>query len=165
MGREGETGRETSVCGCLSRSPSWGPSPQPRHVPWPRIQQRSFGLQAGWHSIHWATLARAIYSFSRFISFFFPCIIGLYRTSGTMVKRTDKIFKPCIHWHCINMILLNSSSFFSFFYLLLGEEAFLRAWPPGVSTESPGLYQGPFTRLNSTLFLALQNYYNLFSAL
>ena len=28
-------GREISVCGCLLRIPSWGPSSQPRHVPWP----------------------------------------------------------------------------------------------------------------------------------
>ena len=26
-------GRETSMCGCLSRTPYWGPGPQPRHVP------------------------------------------------------------------------------------------------------------------------------------
>ena len=26
-------GRETSICGCLSRAPSWGPGPQPKHVP------------------------------------------------------------------------------------------------------------------------------------
>ena len=26
-------GRETSVCGCLSHAPHWGPGPQPRHVP------------------------------------------------------------------------------------------------------------------------------------
>ena len=25
--------RETSVCGCLSHAPNWGPGPQPRHVP------------------------------------------------------------------------------------------------------------------------------------
>ena len=31
-GREGERGRETSVCGCLSNAPYWGPGPQPRHV-------------------------------------------------------------------------------------------------------------------------------------
>ena len=29
-----ERGRETSMCGCLSRAPYWGPGPQPRHVPW-----------------------------------------------------------------------------------------------------------------------------------
>ena len=27
-------GRETSMCGCLSRGPHWGPEPQPRHVLW-----------------------------------------------------------------------------------------------------------------------------------
>ena len=32
-GREGEGGRETSRCGCLSLVPYWGPDPQPRHVP------------------------------------------------------------------------------------------------------------------------------------
>ena len=26
-------GRETSVCGCLSCGPHWGPGLQPRHVP------------------------------------------------------------------------------------------------------------------------------------
>ena len=26
-------GRETSMCGCLSCAPYWGPNPQPRHVP------------------------------------------------------------------------------------------------------------------------------------
>ena len=31
-GREGERGRETSMCGCLSCAPNWGPGPQPRHV-------------------------------------------------------------------------------------------------------------------------------------
>ena len=31
--REGKKGRETSVCGCLSRGPHWGPGLQPRHGP------------------------------------------------------------------------------------------------------------------------------------
>ena len=26
-------GRETSMCGCLSHAPKWGPGPPPRHVP------------------------------------------------------------------------------------------------------------------------------------
>ena len=30
-GKEGE--RETLMCGCLSRTPNWGPGLQPRHVP------------------------------------------------------------------------------------------------------------------------------------
>ena len=32
-GREGERGTETSMCGCLSRTPHWEPGWQPRHVP------------------------------------------------------------------------------------------------------------------------------------
>ena len=32
-GREKERERETSMCGCLSRGPHWGPGLQPRHVP------------------------------------------------------------------------------------------------------------------------------------
>ena len=30
---KGERGRETSMCGCLSHTPNWGPGLQPRHVP------------------------------------------------------------------------------------------------------------------------------------
>ena len=31
-GREGERGRETSMCGCLSCAPYWGPNLQPKHM-------------------------------------------------------------------------------------------------------------------------------------
>ena len=59
-GKEGE--RETSVCGCFSCAPYWGPGPQPRHVLWLGIQ-----LVALWFpgrcSIHWATPARACTKF------------------------------------------------------------------------------------------------------
>ena len=51
-------GRETSMCGCLSSAPYWGPGPQPRHVPWLEIEPVTFWL-AGQCSIHWATPARA----------------------------------------------------------------------------------------------------------
>ena len=33
-----ERGRETSMHGCFSHAPYWGPGPQPRHVPWLGIQ-------------------------------------------------------------------------------------------------------------------------------
>ena len=39
-------GRETSVCGCLSHAPYWGPGAEARHVPW-ELNWRPFGLQAG----------------------------------------------------------------------------------------------------------------------
>ena len=32
-GKEKERERETSMCGCLSLTPYWGPGPQTRHVP------------------------------------------------------------------------------------------------------------------------------------
>ena len=51
--------RETST-GCLLHTPSWGPGPQPRHVPWPGIEPVTFRF-TGQHSIHWATPARAIF--------------------------------------------------------------------------------------------------------
>ena len=37
--------RETSI-GCLLHTPNWGPGLQPRHVPGPGIEWRSFGSQA-----------------------------------------------------------------------------------------------------------------------
>ena len=51
-------GRETSMCGCLSYTPYWGPGPQPRHVPWLGIELATLWF-TGPHSIHWATPARA----------------------------------------------------------------------------------------------------------
>ena len=63
MGKgERKRGRETSRCGCLSCTPNWGPGPQPRHVPWLEIKLATLWF-AGWHSIHWATPARAIFHF------------------------------------------------------------------------------------------------------
>ena len=32
-GKRGRKWTETSMCGCLSRTPHWGPGPQPRQVP------------------------------------------------------------------------------------------------------------------------------------
>ena len=42
--------RETSMCGCLSCAPYWGPGPQPRHVPWWELNWWPFGSQAGTQS-------------------------------------------------------------------------------------------------------------------
>ena len=61
-GKEGERERNIDVweihLGCFSHSLSWGPGPQPRHVPWQGIKPATFWF-AGRHSIHWATPARA----------------------------------------------------------------------------------------------------------
>ena len=63
--REGKGERETAMCErnisvwhTLLHTPTWGPGPQPRHVPWPRIEPATL-LFAGQCSIHWATPARA----------------------------------------------------------------------------------------------------------
>ena len=61
-------GRETSMCGCLSCAPNWGPGPQPRHVSRLGIKLVTLWF-TGWHSIHWATPVRAslfLFSFKRF---------------------------------------------------------------------------------------------------
>ena len=53
-----KTGRETSMCGCLSHAGYWGPGLQPRHVPWLGIEPVTLWF-SGQHSVHWATPARA----------------------------------------------------------------------------------------------------------
>ena len=50
--------RETSVCGCLSCTPCWGPGPQSRHVPWLGIEPAILWF-TGRHSIYWVIPARA----------------------------------------------------------------------------------------------------------
>ena len=57
-GKGGEKERETSIYGCLSCAPYWGPGPQPRHAPWLGIKPPTLWF-TGWCSIHWATPARA----------------------------------------------------------------------------------------------------------
>ena len=51
-------GRETSMCGCLSHHPSWGPGPQPRHVPWLGIEPVTLWF-TGQHLVYWTTLVKA----------------------------------------------------------------------------------------------------------
>ena len=55
---KGGRGRKTSRCGCLLRTPYWGPSPQPRPVPSLGIQPATL-LFSGRRSIHQTTPARA----------------------------------------------------------------------------------------------------------
>ena len=57
-GKGKERLRETSMCGCLSHVPYWGPGLQPRHVPWLGIELVTlwFAVQC---SIHWVTPDRA----------------------------------------------------------------------------------------------------------
>ena len=62
--REGEKhwcARDTSI-GCLLHAPNWGPSPQPKHVPWLGIEPMTFWFSS-WHSVHWVTPVRATSSY------------------------------------------------------------------------------------------------------
>ena len=68
---EGKGGRkrETSMCGCLSSAPYWGPGLQPRHVPWLGLKLVTLWF-TGRHSIHRATPARTLFNM-----FFISCSI------------------------------------------------------------------------------------------
>ena len=67
-----ERGRETSMCGCLSCAPHWGPGRQPRHVPQLGTKPATPWF-AGRHSIHWATSARAGHIYLQNYYFFKWC--------------------------------------------------------------------------------------------
>ena len=43
--------RETSMCGCLSCAPHWGPGLLPRHVPWLEIEPAALWFSGG-RSVH-----------------------------------------------------------------------------------------------------------------
>ena len=54
------------MCGCLLHAPYRGAVLQPRHVSWLGIEPATFWF-AGWHSIHWATPARAHFHFYKIL--------------------------------------------------------------------------------------------------
>ena len=59
-----EKEREINInVGFLLCTPNWGPGSQPRHVPWLGIEPVTLWF-TGWHSIYWATPARATHSVS-----------------------------------------------------------------------------------------------------
>ena len=102
---------ETSMCGCLSRAPHWGPGPQPRHVPWLGIQTATLWF-TGPCSIHWATPARA------YCLYFF-----------TLVILTDLSWYPMGIFLCISHVNNDAKHFFHVFkwhlYLFLVKSLFL----------------------------------------
>ena len=71
-GREKERQRNINVC-CPLHGSFWGPDPQPRHVPCLGIEPATLGF-TGWHSVHWATPARAshFFLFAEFYKLSFP---------------------------------------------------------------------------------------------
>ena len=87
-----ESGRETSMCGCLLCAcppPTQEPGPQPRHVPWLGIKLVTLWF-AGWCSIHWATPTRALSTFLRwgkhYLDHFKICSIAIKCWSGNLNK-------------------------------------------------------------------------------
>ena len=85
-GREGET----SMCVGLSHTPNWGPGPQPRHVPWLGIKPATLGF-ADWHSIHWATPARAQFYFLKI-----DWLIFRKGKGGRKRRRETSVVASCI---------------------------------------------------------------------
>ena len=71
--REGKAGREGEKHQCVIAShtpPHWRPGQQPRHVPWLGIEPATLWF-IDWHSIHWATSARAVFVLKLWSSCYF----------------------------------------------------------------------------------------------
>ena len=104
---------------CLSLTPNQGPGPQPRPVPWRRIEPATFQF-TGWRSIHWATPARAKLCFltelshklsytrhldkiKDLVQLFYFQPICLYLK---WISYKQKIVRPCFFIPCDNICLL-----------------------------------------------------------
>ena len=83
-GREEESKRETSICGCLSSAPYWWPRRQPRHVTWLGIKPVTLWF-TGLCSLHWAIPARAQLSNIQY---------NIVNYSYHVVYYTPKIYLP-----------------------------------------------------------------------
>ena len=102
ISREGKGGRnrggETLVCSCLSHAPYWGPGPQPRHVPWLRIQSATHCF-AVWRSIHWATPARVTFTLNSMLVCVWILSWVKPRThSGSRTLRHQDALNPRTPW-------------------------------------------------------------------
>ena len=140
-------GRETSVCGCFSLAPCWGPRPQPRHVPWLGIELVTLWF-TGWCSIHWPTPARAD-------KFFLKCMLvwqlsqhsltKLFRTKLKATKYYNGHHKEKTKW-----------TFWPTQYLvsLGGFTAQVPAPDAGAQADVPQRYSG--SELNDLLDLSMQ---------
>ena len=80
------------MCGCIPCASYWWFGPQPRHVPRLGIEPVILWF-AGWCSVHWATTAKAVLSFSQcsialldnqLPYFCILCIFSIYRIKPNM---------------------------------------------------------------------------------
>ena len=103
--------RETSMYGCLSHTPYWGPGLQLRHVPWLGIEPTTLWF-AGWSLAHWATPARAVCtfylsspSFPSSVSLDSFCLPNFTVAKGSANHTTLRHLWPFhtafIHWHLL----------------------------------------------------------------
>ena len=83
-------GAETSLCGCLSCVPYWGPGLQPRHMSWLGIEPMTLWF-TGQCSIHWATPTRAECTILYSTLFTYGCcVVTIQGQAGSWYSCTQK---------------------------------------------------------------------------
>ena len=119
------------MCGCLSRAPYWGSGLHPRHVPWLGIEPVTLWF-TGWHSIHWATPARAPFysTLERMAYCFFVLslmtsviVLAAFRIQATAITAAGFSGRGMItalwhgttfHWRCYNQIVVSRAKCIGF---------------------------------------------------
>ena len=97
--------------GCLLHTPYWGPGPPPRHVPWLGIEPVTLW---GWHSIHWATLARVHWCFVGHLGIVWfvdklKWIFSFCRWVSKHIKKPIRSTVLSLDWHPNNVLLAAGS--------------------------------------------------------
>ena len=105
-----ERGRETSMC-FLSRTPYWGPGPQPRRVPWLGISWQPFGSQGGTQSTEphqpgllCITLECTLSNYKKYVC----CKTVLCYADSSLIHLASSLY--CIIFVCawFNLVLLHT---------------------------------------------------------
>ena len=97
-GRETSCGRDTSIS-CLLHVPNWGPGLHRRHEPWLGIELTTLWFM-GWHSIHWATPARALLCL---LPFWFICLYFSFS-----YRMAQGYFSEWSHWGSCQLLLMTT---------------------------------------------------------
>ena len=109
------------MCDCLLHTPTWGPGPQPRHVPWLGIELATLWFTDR-HSIHWATPARAKDQLLKITSFLYSSSNGLDKCHNWKDMHITAIKTIKYHKFQLRLCVLVNMSEYLFF--LLGQFAF-----------------------------------------